>query len=1030
MQADSFYSNPRLTALFMLFIVVLGGVAFASLARQEDPSMAERYARVNTFLPGATAARIESLVSEPLETSLREIPEIKRIYSTSKAGISAISIELMDQVTPEETQSVWSEVRDQLGTMQPSLPQGSTDSELIITQPVASTVIIALSWRHSSEIEMGILSRLAESLRLQLANMSGTERAETWGEIEEEIVVSLDPNKMVARGISAAYITKKIGAADTKISSGRLRAGGNDILVEVDAELDSVERIANIPLAMNKNGSSIRVSDLASVRKAQLDPPRTLAFHGKERVVFVNAKMQGGLQIEDWSNNANALIEKFHANLPSSIGLEIVYAQSVYTNQRMNSLANNLIFALMIILLVLIWLMGIRSALTVGIALPLSASMVLVGMQVMDIPLHQMSVTGLIIALGLLIDNAIVVVQDYKLRRSNGAQINEAISRAIKHLLVPLGASTATTVFAFMPIALAPGGVGDFTGTLGVTVALSVASSFILAMTIVPALAGYLDNRWPNKTSGKWWQTGASYPNLTKKYHAGLVTVVSRPILGVGIACIMPIIGFSLAPTLTQQFFPAVDRNQFQVQLSLPAQTSIWETQQAVVKADDILRSNTQVTDTFWTLGKGAPRVYYNVVSLNERIPSFAAAWVNTTSPKATLEILGSIQEQLSIALPNAEVLAIPFEQGPPTNAPIEVRIIGPDLEVLRQEALKLRAVLASVRNVTYARASLSTAEPKLTFTPRENAAAATGISTGDLARKINSALMGDKAGTVLEDNTEIDVRVKFKTDARDQMSDLASLPILANDRDGIPLSELGSWQLSPTASSIDRRQGERISAVRGYLTPFALAAGVLDNFMEKLETQGYTPPEGYRLQLGGEAESSSDSIGGIIQVFVFFTLAMAGIIILSLNSFRYAGLIGVVAILSFGLALLGVRIFSYPFGYMALIGSLGMMGLAINGAIIVLSALKADPRSQAGDSAGIADVVVDASRHIISTTLTTIGGFVPLIVNGGEFWPPLATAIAGGVVGSAIIALYMVPSIFAHIQRKKIRTAEALQVA
>jgi multidrug efflux pump subunit AcrB len=217
---------------------------------------------------------------------------------------------------------------------------------------------------------------------------------------------------------------------------------------------------------------------------------------------------------------------------------------------------------------------------------------------------------------------------------------------------------------------------------------------------------------------------------------------------------------------------------------------------------------------------------------------------------------------------------------------------------------------------------------------------------------------------------------------------------------------------------------------VRGYLTPFALAAGVLDNFMEKLETQGYTPPEGYRLQLGGEAESSSDSIGGIIQVFVFFTLAMAGIIILSLNSFRYAGLIGVVAILSFGLALLGVRIFSYPFGYMALIGSLGMMGLAINGAIIVLSALKADPRSQAGNSAGIADVVVDASRHIISTTLTTIGGFVPLIVNGGEFWPPLATAIAGGVVGSAIIALYMVPSIFAHIQRKKIRTAEALQVA
>ena len=164
--------------------------------------------------------------------------------------------------------------------------------------------------------------------------------------------------------------------------------------------------------------------------------------------------------------------------------------------------------------------------------------------------------------------------------------------------------------------------------------------------------------------------------------------------------------------------------------------------------------------------------------------------------------------------------------------------------------------------------------------------------------------------------------------------------------------------------------------------------------------------------------------------MFIFFTLAMAGIIILSLNSFRYAGLIGIVAILSFGLALLGVRIFGYPFGYMALIGSLGMMGLAINGAIIVLSALKADPRSQSGDSEGIADVVVDSTRHIVSTTLTTIGGFVPLIVNGGEFWPPLATAIAGGVVGSAVIALSMVPSVFAYIQRKKVRKAAVLQVA
>jgi multidrug efflux pump len=278
MQADSFYTNPRLTALFMLFIVVLGSVSFAGLARQEDPTMTERYAQVNTFLPGASAARMESLVSEPLETSLREIPEIKEIESTSKSGISVISIELLDRISPEDTQNVWSEVRDQLGAMQATFPRGTVAPDLRIVQPVASTIIIALSWRHSSDIEMSILSRLAESLRLQLANMSGTEKAESWGEAEEEIVVSLDPNRMVASGVSAAFIAQRIGAADTKIASGRLRAGGNDILVGVDAELDSVERIASIPLVMANNGSTLRVSDIATVRKTQLDPPRTGHF--------------------------------------------------------------------------------------------------------------------------------------------------------------------------------------------------------------------------------------------------------------------------------------------------------------------------------------------------------------------------------------------------------------------------------------------------------------------------------------------------------------------------------------------------------------------------------------------------------------------------------------------------------------------------------------------------------------------------------------------------------------------------------
>jgi multidrug efflux pump subunit AcrB len=1019
-RANLFYTNPRVSALLVLFIVVLGGAAFQGLARQEDPTMAERYAGVITFLPGATALRMETLISEPIETALREIPEIKELTSSSKAGQSVVGVELYESVPSSETDNVWSEVRDILGDTVPMLPPGTIEPELEIRQPIASTIIVALSWQHPSVSQLGILSRIAETLRVNLANTQGTEIAETWGEAEEEIRVGLDPYKLVASGMSAGRVASAIAQADTKIPAGRLRSGSSDMLVEVQADLKSTERIARIPLAVSANNQTLRVSDIASVSKTTLDPPRSLAFHGNERVIFVNAKMRPGLQIESWTKSALATVNKLDASLPDGIGLDVVYLQNTYTGDRMVSLGTNLVFALILVLLLLIWMMGVRSALTVGVALPLSGSMVLVGMMYLQIPLHQMSVTGLIISLGLLIDNAIVVVEDYKLKRKRGAQISTAIEQSIQHLWVPLGASTATTVFAFMPIALAPGGVGDFTGTLGVTVALSVASSFLLAMTVIPAFAGYLENRWPSRGGGRWWQQGFSNPSLAAAYRRTLQVAINRPIIGIGAALIMPFIGFALAPTLTNQFFPAVDRNQFQVQIALPSQASIWETRDSVVRANEVLRSYPNVLDTFWTIGEGAPRVYYNVLSLNERVPSFASGWVNTTSAVDTEKVLKTLQNDLSRALPEAEVLAIPFEQGPPTNAPIELRIIGPDLNVLGREAQTLRALVSALPKVTFVRATLSTAEPKLAFAPRENAAAAGGLSTGELAQNINALLSGQAAGTVLEGNRQFPVRVQLADRYRNDMADLTTLPMLAKNRDGIPLQELGEWQLQPTASAIDRRQGERLSTVQAFLQPFTLPDTVMQDIRAMLTEKGYQPPPGYRLSVGGVAEESAESMGNIVSVFVFFALAMTAVVILSLNSFRQAGLIGLVAILSFGLALLGLRIFGYPFGYMALIGALGMMGLAINGAIIVLSALKASPEASSGETEAVVNVVMDASRHIISTTLTTIGGFIPLIVNGGKFWPPLATAIAGGVAGSAIIALYLIPASYAAIQRKR----------
>lgn len=1019
-----FYDNPRLSVLLVLFVLLLGGGALLSLARQEDPTMTERWASVTTFLPGATAQRVESLVSEPIETRLREIPEIRVIDSNSRAGYSLIGIELYDHVGPGQNDVVWAEVRDKLTEAHARLPAGTSVPLLEMRAPLASTVIVALTWQDAGEPELGIMSRLADSLRIRLANLTGTKETEVYGEIDEEILVTVDPYRLGAVGIDAAGVAQAIGRADTKSAAGRLRSGRSDLLVEVDAELDSPERIARIPLKSGADGRVLRVSDVAEVRKFEVDPPAALAYHGSRRAIFVNAKMEPNQQIGAWMARADAAIEAFRRDLPATIGADVVFNQNDYTAARMADLSANLIWALIIVLGMLVFFMGVRSALTVGVALPLSGAMVLGGMNLLDVPLHQMSVTGLIISLGLLIDNAIVVVEEYKLERRDGADISTAIRAALDHLWIPLGASTATTVFAFLTIAMAPGGVGDFTGTIGLSVVLAVSSSYLLAMSVVPAIAGFLERRWPVRPGHHWWQQGFSHAPLTRRYRASVAAVLERPWRGVLVGCALPLIGFVLAPTLTQQFFPPVDRNQFQIQLSLPVGSSIWETRDAVRLVEARLRAHPEVVDSHWTIGEGAPRTYYNVMAQNDGVASFAAAWVDTTSPRATRALLPGLQRELSSMLPGALVLALPFEQGPPFDAPIELRVTGPDVQTLRVLSDELRLILSGLEAVTYTRASVSAAEPKLVFRPDENPTAVAGLATGDLALLLNDSLIGVHAGTVQEGNTEIAVRVRVSDARRDDVHELASLPV-PGAGEPVPLDQLGAWTLEPSVSGIQRYQGERVSVVSAFLEPFVLPAGVMADFQRQLADSGLTVPAGYRIDVGGEEEQRSESVGNLVSVFVIFLAAMAAVVILSLNSFRQAGIIGLVAVLSFGLALFGVRLFGWPFGFQALIGALGMVGLAINGGIIVLSALKADAGAAAGSVEAATHVVIDATRHIVSTTATTVGGFLPLILFGGTFWPPLATAIAGGVGGSAIIALYMVPAIYMAQTRNRLRRAE-----
>ncbi len=1021
--AALFYSNPRLTIIAIGFILVAGMAALQTLARQEDPTMTRRFAEVETTLPGATAARVEALVTERLEGRLREIAEIRELRSLSRAGRSIIIVQLSDHVGPDTADVVWSEVRDKLAEAEADLPAEAGRPILEVREPIASTLILAFTWQGSGDAQLGMLTRLARDLETRLANVPGTRETRLYGEAIEEIRVDVHAHALAAADLSAARLAQRIAAADTRSPAGRLQGIDSELLVEVRGELDSVERINRIPVQRLATGETLRVGDVAEVHKGTRDPPPTMALENGRRAVIVGFVMEPAQRIDHWVENALAVVDRYRADLPTQIGLDVVFDQNEYTGARLSELSINLLAALLIIMALLFFFMGVRSAITVGVALPLSMAMVLAGLMFMDIPLHQMSVTGLIIALGLLIDNAIVVVEEYKLRRRRDATIPDAIATSVRRLFVPLAASTATTVCAFLPVAFAPGGTGEFTGTIAISVVLSVTSSFLLAMTVVPAVAGFMERRFPLRNSGSehgWWVSGFRHAGIRRAYARSLDVVLRRPLIGVAVGLALPITGFVLAGTLTMQFFPPVDRDQFQVQMTLPPESSIEETSRNVERLRAILYEYDAVTSDVMFLGESAPRVFYNTIGNNDGVASFAGGFVGTRSARATQQLLPELQRRLTTEFPNARVLALPFEQGPPFDAPIEVRIVGEELAVLRDLGERVRAVLAATDGVTYTSAALDRAEPKLAVYPDENLAAQAGLTLADLPAQLQASLSGRAAGMVMEGLHELPIRVRFADDARQTPGRLATLPLVAAEGNsgyaGIPLEQLARLTLEPAASTIERFQGDRINTVQGFLLPYVLPAAALARFEQALAEVRLDLPAGYRFEFGGEAEERNESVGNLMRTFILFLLLIVAVVVLSLNSFRHAAIIGLVGLLSVGLALFGVRLFGWPLGFTAMIGTLGLVGLAVNGAIIVLSALKADPGARTGDRLRCREVVLDSTRHIVSTTVTTIGGFLPLILFGGTFWPPLATAIAGGVAGSAILALYFVPAVFVAI--------------
>jgi multidrug efflux pump subunit AcrB len=1018
-----FFRQPRLVMLALLVILSAGLSALVSIGRQEDPTITNIFATITTVFPGADPARVEALVTAKIETELRTIPEISEVSSTSATGISIISVELVETVAPDTIEQLWAQVRDAVTDAQREFPAGVLEPDFDSDGAGGYAAIFALVMPEGFSLTRA--AREAEALADQLRRVPGTSLVNLHGAPEEEVLVTLNPDRAAALGLTADEVSAAIRAADAKVQAGRLRGDETDLVLGITGEITSLDRLRAVVLREDALGRVALLGDVAEITRGPRQPLAEAAIFQGQTAILVSAKLSEGLQVDRWMSGIRAAVNAQGENLPWGLSIETVFDQSRYTTERLTEVGLNMAVGVVLVVVVLFVTLGWRSALIVAMVLPVVSLASVATLNALAVPIHQMSVTGLIVALGLLVDAAIVMADEVGKRLNAGRTRLDAVAGSVRRLTMPLAASTITTVLSFLPLLLLPGPAGDFVGSIAISVIVMLAWSFVVAVTITPAIAGH----WLRLGDGQPVREGL----LGRSFRALMTWSMANPAHTVALSLVLPMIGFLSLPTLTPQFFPGIDRDQFHIEVDLPPGTGIAETMRVVRAIDAKLAAEDDILDVAWVVGRSAPAFYYNMVGDRDQAPAFAQALIRTTSAAATARLLTALQADLPPAYLQARFVIRSLTQGPPVNAPVELRLVGQDIDALRRAGDELRGLLAGVSTVAMVRTGIAGGSPKLTLEVDEARARLLGLDLGRIARQMEAGLEGVTGGSLLEGTEELPVRVRLGAGLRGDPVAIGDMPILPpgaarvaglGEFPAVPLSTLGTLQLEPSESTITRRNGERVNTVQAYLMPGVLPAVALAEAMALLDAQGYVPPQGIRLETGGDSDARNSTVQALIAPLgLIFTLSIA-VVVMTFNSFRLTLIAFAVAGLSAGLSMLALAVFDYPFGINAIIGVIGSIGVSINAALIVLSGLQEDPRASTGDRAAMVDVVAGSARHITSTTITTVGGFLPLILGGGGFWPPFAMSVAGGVALSVTLAFAFTPQMFALTLSRKARDA------
>lgn len=1036
--------NSQFTFIIFCFVMALGLGALFNMPRAEDPKFAPPGYNIVIVYPGAGPAEIENKITDKVEARLGALENIDRMPSLSLNGMMILTIEFKHG---EDADKKYEEVVREINALRPELPQ---DIYRIQIQRFASSDVAILQGGVVSEnAAFADLRREAERLEESLEKIPGIKAADTWGYPKREVRVSLNLPKMASENVPVSRVLGALQSENVSIPGGSVNLGDRQFFVETSGDYENIDEIRNT-VVNGANGQILYLKDLAEVDWAY-EEPRHLARINGARCVWVTARMKDGQNISVVGKEVNETVDTWRAALPASMDFVKVFDQNDSVSKRLGRFAKDFGIAILLVLLTLLPL-GWRAATVVMISIPLSIAIGLFALDQLGYSLNQLSIVGLIIALGILVDDSIVVVENIERWLRDGYSRKDAAILATRQIGLAVLGCTATLVLAFLPLVFLPEASGDFIRSLPMAVVLTVLASLFVSLTIVPFLSSRLlaehhDPRGNIFLRGLKWLISGTYARLL---HLGLAwprtTLLIAGLIFAGVLGLAGRAGFAL--------FPASERPMFFIDVEMAAGANLEQTDRTVRLVDSVLneyaapgfsnaemglhnarlinqkpqdQANTgialpkysggpaRITWYASNIGRGNPRVYYNVIRENESA-DYGQIFVQLeeeTPPPVKVALIDELREKFR-NVPGAVINVKNFEQGPPIEAPVVIRVFGENLDTLRSLAGRVETMIRETDGTMYVDNPIATIKTDLQVRINKDKAAALGIPVVEVERMVRLGIAGLHAGsfTASADGEEYNLNVTVPKDGAfatlDVFKDLYVNNVLGT---AVPLGQVIDIQFKPSPNYISHYDKDRFTAVTAFIKSGYFAAAVNSQIREKL-TQLSFPP-GYTYVVAGEEESAQRSFGGLGPIILITIFGLLAVLILEFRTFKSTLI--VLSVIPLGIigAVLILLATGYPFSFTVVVGLIALMGIEVKNSILLVdftNQLRAEGRS-------LDDAIQEAGEirfvPILLTSLTAIGGLLPIAIEENPLYSPLSYVLIGGLISSTLLSRIVTPVLY-----------------